>query len=284
MKRIVFFISIIMMLFASCASSTTEEQSKETDWNKHDLNGKVRKLTATHFYANIQNGRLRRKKWYWTEIFLFSEDGKILKNKNLSNGDTATYCYSYLDHCVVSKCFDTREVISIDSTFYTDFDKEALSVIYVLDTNKCYVEEGRTTYIYNEKQQLIEKRIDAYGDEDVIYYDEYNADGLLIKGHNYGPIDSTIFSYVYDAKGRVIKQVNTHVDGKKDYEHIRQYNNHGLVSLDRSTLGDYTSETKYTYKYDERGNYILKTTYNISASPDAYSNATIEERTIEYYE
>ena len=144
MKSNLFFLFSIMMLFASCASNTTEELSNKTDWSKHDLNGKVRKLTEIHFNTNIQNGKIRKKEWYWTKIVLFSEDGRILKEQNLANGDTATYCYSYSDHCIARECFDTREVILKDSTYFTDFNKETLYVVYVLDTNMCYVEEGRT--------------------------------------------------------------------------------------------------------------------------------------------
>lgn len=272
MKNLLYLaLLVVTVSFGSCNSSSN---TQKTDWDEWELKGKVKELTITVYEAHSAFGELQKDNIWYSKQYHFTEDGKysyVLEGKGSMLYDwRSEYSYSGNEVVVTYYKNDFLNGKSI-VTFNENGDIKRMTLY-----DSAGKEKEKEEYLYNEKNQLVEKSY--YRENELRYKDKdyvYNAEGLVksYKTYNQDGLDH-ICQLTYDSQGRVIKNESYEPDGSKNiYSSVEKtYNQEGFLS---SIKYADNPPHEYTYKYDSKGNFIIRNDYGMSS--------TIEERKIVYY-
>jgi YD repeat-containing protein len=201
---------------------------------------------------------------------------------NLPGGGTATTIYDEHDRAAEVQVRDASGEIVNRAVRTYDAQGHVLEEKQILDNPE-------TMFPAEIRAQILEQS-DLPRDQ---LEQEMRAQLTTLMGGHSGPYS---MSYSYDDHGRVTRANRRIFNEGQEIE--TAYNDHGDMAseITRSTglsgatdattpaphLPDY-SETRYSYKYDQRGNWIEKA-ISFRSSPDAgFQSSTVTKRTLTYY-
>jgi hypothetical protein len=223
-----------------------------SDTHDENLKGKVRTIIK-EYQETVKSKRGKSSETFYNE------------NGNLSR--ETTYERDYPDLITVWGCVDNFRAVRLN---FTDiyFDDEPLMSIRIRttsDTTKVSDEryDSKYLYKYNEKEQLIEKKI-IFNDETVSTVETFEYVGNERKSTTVQPRNKNVTksSQIYDVKGDMIKETYFDEKGKVDFS------------------------TSYTYELDTKGNWIVQKSFdNVKMKgKTVLKPSSIIYRTITYYD
>ena len=291
-------VSFCFILLFFTALICNAQNNQKTDWEKDGLRGKVKNVITRNYNA----------------IFRF---GEIIKGEEdeCANVTDGTYEAYYND---AGKITDSKWYEVPGYGGYTECYRAGFKYIYdekdnLIEVRKYYIESGdpweRTIHKYNNDGSIAETIHKDYFynyQTTTTYIYKYNEKGDIIEENQVSTSNmseaTTNSRRKYDNKGNLIEYVvwyenskyypliNEHNPVIKDVfeyddtgKRIREdvkYNDKGdIIEGLRHWYGDYY-KNKYEYKYDEKGNWIERITYE----KDTRTPIILTERIIEYYE
>lgn len=312
-----FVLAFLISFLMSCSESSNNRNGYhdfQNDWQRYDLYGKVKKVVFMYPKEDYHYADSTRTLWK-RKVQEFSKEGFLLKDEDYFFGDRFTkgVYYTYGEDNELIKTFkksidyqsgqeytETEERVAYDRekrmrTFkkYNNGELQHTKNIYY-DSNDykikiLYTEPGRDSSTLTFVNQ--------YSDEDQLIYQ--------IAEYNFSPND-TIKRRTYDSQGRLIKESNkfhhseytyegailvkenkydTYKSGKKfNLETIKYNKSHFPVYEFFTSNHTLTFESKYEYKYDEKGNWIQQIVYDKSFSePFEYKKDEENIRKITYW-
>lgn len=180
-----------------------------------------------------------------SDVYKYDEQGNLI-----SDGDAS---YEYADGKLVKRKSDKV------TTFY-EYDKNGNEILVKDVSNALESEESRSTWKYDEKNQLIEEY--HSWQKGTAYY-SYNDDGQKVKKIE---ADGKEITYAYDESGKLIAEADS--DGKTaTYE----YNEAGKLVKKVNLDG-----TIKTYEYNENGT-LRKETYYSDLCADTWEYYYFED-------
>jgi len=258
MKKALFISIIGLTLLCSCV-----RESKKTDLDFYNLNGKVKSLKENNYKAEEKFGEIVKgeKEESFTPVTIFNKDGNLIESSMYNaNGELEfKTIYKYNEKGYINKEITYVANGEFNTNNYHVYNEKG----FLIEKNNFNAKDSlvsKSNYRYDEKGNNIE--INYYKLEEIDYKIkfEYNAKGQIIES-NY-----------YDSDGSII--------GKIKY----LYNNKGNEEEVASTFFyTWTEEDKtkelFKYKYDEKGNWIERITFDEDNIP-----LKITERIIEYFD
>ncbi len=218
-----------------------------TDWATYELKGRVEYTSESGFV--LEDGEeLIMTSYYETNEF--DRNGKQTSQEIFGSGGLEPQEWEYV---------------------YNDQGQLSHRILYYLDENDEHYEEYdfKEKYFYNEEGVLVKVKMAGFDKELVeehIY--KFNTDGELIekqeKYTNSG--DTNILTYEYEEKKKTVYRQKDGEDAGS--EHIYTYDDNGLLVEHKLICDDFTLEEKYTYEYDEYGNWIKQEVTSRYIDPD----------------
>ncbi|MBO5086889.1 MAG: hypothetical protein J6B65_06595 [Paludibacteraceae bacterium] len=280
-------LSVVCLLFVSCI--TTNE--KINQWKEYELKGKVRTLKTCTYSASEKFGEIVKDSLIETEIVYFNKKGLKDSVCNIENNKHTVYVYEW--DFKNNKCIILEKVDGIINTgsyaeiqYNQQFNRLLSHINYDNDSIKY-----KEIYKYNEQLQMIDCCCyDGNGHLTFRIKDyEYNEKGLLVQEKWYnekGELYDT-YSYRYDDNGNQIGEKLD--DSYRISKRLYKYNEDGLIvnikynyNLKRSSYSS-TDVTEYTYRLDNKGNYILKTEKEYDEDDKSEVECKYIEREITYF-
>ncbi|WP_143569722.1 hypothetical protein [Tenacibaculum agarivorans] len=243
----------MIITYSSCVNNT-----EKNDWDLENLKGQVKSFTElsyeiieekkqeNHYQKIIKNYDRKGK---IINEFLYKFDGagnKFIPEYNEEGQKTQMYCYVNNSDRLLYKWiyFYDEKGNKTKDEIYNSSDKLTLERFFKYDEKGNKIERTEK-YAYNPKEAVSKRTF------------EYDASGKNIRINTYDPFGKNLTSYyefVYDTKGNKIE------------ENIHEPN------------GKLSSKWVYTYKFDDKGNWIKKTEFDQGIFPK-----TIIERKYVYY-
>lgn len=220
----------------------------------HDVNLKGRVRTIIEEYQES----VKSKRGKSSETF-YNENGNLYREIN--------YEKDYPDSIKIWGCVDNFRAVRLNFTdiYFDDEPLMSIRVSTVPDTTKVSDEryDSKYLYKYNEKEQLIEKKI-IFNNETVLTVETFEYVGNERKSTTIqsGNKDVTKSSQIYDVKGDMIKETYFDEKGKVNFS------------------------TSYTYELDTKGNWIVQKSFdNVKIKgKTVLKPSSITYRTITYYD
>lgn len=241
--RLLCFITIIALF------SCNKEMPLNSDLNRSNINGNVKKITTNTFDAKEKFGEPVKKGKTSTHTIFFNKKGFYTKQA-YPIGETL---YLYRDNKIykTESSDEYAEIIVNDNGFvveYTSFNKKDSLI--------------RSKWKYTYEDNLLTRQI------------LYDKNGNLIY--------KSILSY--DKNNVLVKKEEFHDNFKQEEINYLSYDDYGNVTKEKGTYFSprfkdthTTKIIEYKYKYDNHNNWISKTTYRNGKIED------VEEREITYY-
>jgi len=212
---------------------------------------------------------------------LFNEKGNVVVDSKYDQDgeleERHSYAYnqqgSLIDHTVEMPLDDVVEKfvherneadqLAIVTKFYGDESGER--TVYVYNENNLPIEityydadgekESIENYQYNEKQDVVEKKVMSFFDDaqNKTHQYEYNDKGLLMQYVVTSENDKTITAYTYNTHDLEERCIQNNANGKKLLEITSEYDDN-LRLIKKVTKGYYTRIT--TLAYDDHGRII----------------------------
>lgn len=239
------------------ADKKTGETAKNTDLIQMNFKGKVQNFSDITYPVDSTgktgkedytvNANELNDKGYITKTFTKDTAGKVLTETTISHYDNGNF-------------------------------KEMTTMKDGKQTYKL------TTEIDKDGKYTTAKSYDSTGKQDSYYKDiAMNEYGIVYAGTQYGMNDKikSTWSGKYD-KASYIGGTSTDSAGKTSYTGTVVLNDKGDAGEETSTTlekdSTKTEKMTYMYEYDDKGNWIQRTTYNEKGKP-----SKIIKRTINYY-
>lgn len=230
MKKITIII-FSLILFSSCNKIVIKN-----DLEIDNLKGKVKSIKEEVYYSGVKNENSPIKTIYNLEGYMTYRE-----NKDVSNG-----------------------------TFKVHYERD--------NSNKIIEEKGvfvkpdghkgdmwNKKYIYNDKNQLVEKLYYLNGKifefEESKYDEKGNVISITTTNSNGGGQSFSVFyKYKYDNKHNIVEKIEDHPDSNTYNKNIFDYDDNGKLIYNYHELGkkgeDMVVGSTWTYKYDDNGNKI----------------------------
>lgn len=258
-------ILLLIALSSSCALSKNKELN---DLEKENLKGNVRSVAtfeykATTKFGEVEKGEVNNTTFTKNHIKIYNDKGNIEEELYFFGLDPLMmYKYYYND--------------DNDIDYINDYQNSSETFTEKTPLN------SKTIHKYNQQKQLISKnRYDKDGsveNKEDFFYDEY---GILIKSFDkliHGTYDATPYKYEYtDSTKKIIRHSPVDTNLVLGYQifsghnEIERYNKNDATSIyTRDKNGDIVNtliklddkdiemNIKSYYKYDEKGNWIVK--------------------------
>ena len=231
LKRIKMKILKAILVAASAICFLNSAVLPQSDWNKKDLKGKVKSMTATEYeYSMDGSGTLENTRVKQTE---FNENGYILQETEHINGvPNSSVSFEYGKDGLVRKKYQD-------------------SAVYLYE----YEFEGENL-VATAKEKYVEDRFYPRTEKTT-----YGKDGKMIAQAVYSGRELVIDdSYVYDEKG-VLTRIEDNMEPRHGIE----------ISFDRKSNGEYekitqTPGSKWVYYYAANGDEMEYTSVNYFGS------------------
>ena len=231
LKRIKMKILKAILVAASAICFLNSAVLPQSDWNKKDLKGKVKSMTATEYEYSIDgSGALENTRVKRTE---FNENGYMLQETEHINGvPNSSVLFEYGKDGLIRKKYQDSAVY----LYEYEFDGENL------------VETAKEQYIEDKFYPRTEKTT-------------YGKDGKMIARAVYSGRELVIDdSYVYDEKG-VLTRIEDNMEPRHGIE----------ISFERKPNGEYEKITqapnsKWIYYYAANGDEMEYTSVNYFGS------------------
>lgn len=187
------------------------------------------------------------------------------------------------------------------TTFYDQHDRP--TEVHVRDAHgelvsraiRTYDEDGRVSeehVVWDRPEKLFPAQVYADVLKAGIPIEEFRRQMMEVMGGHSGP---SSIAYTYDAQGRVT-QIRRRIFND-EYTSEIAYNEHGYKALEierRARIGDQSgqpqrpglpsySEVRYSYEYDDRGNWTKETVSYRSGPDEAFVSSTGRRRQLTYY-
>lgn len=273
-----------------CSSCSTSPHHVKTSWEFDDLKGEVKTLKTITYNVIDTLGEVTKGE------IVDNVYGSILINYN-SKGDWIEY-RSYTptgkNKWAEIPAFDKKGNM-VERCDYTFSESDS-----TLDRRYRYKYDNKrnltNTFLYNASDSLIWKRTYLYNDKgketEICNYNatnsltwkvvcSYDNKNNLTEENVYnasGGLDGKTI-YKYNEKGERIETCSYKSDNSLESKTTTQYNKEGLEieACTYNTEGNLDKRKSYQYKFDSKGNWIEKISYNGDTA------IRITEREIEYY-
>ncbi len=260
----------ISILIISC-------QRKNSDWEKHGLQGNVKSFNIEYYEAFIDNEEwVMGDKGISSDKYLFTDKGQLISQENYNNGDISEkHVFKRIDKDSTSEFHvynQSNKLISKEISIHLN-EKEKL--YYVLDSTNTIIEDG--IIFLNRKKQLIkmlahESKKSGHDEYLHIRTWEYNHKNLAINFSNKTILSSgfqEVINFLSRNEVETIKGIKIWIE-----QFYQEFENIPFIH----------SENEYLYQeFDDKNNWtkrIIKNYYNESIEP---SHVSIETRRLEYY-
>lgn len=272
-----FFITVLL---SSCLGGSGSNNSPLTDWERMNLNGKVKEIVGYSRIAEGDFGEFGRSKTdtgRLSYIAHFNKEGYLLEEVNYENSEHRVY---------TNKDLTEREEMKV----YNWVGVERTGEETLTRTHK---------FEYNDQGQLIKETIKRPASNDVkVRVYEYDSKGN--RTLDYSPLFGTILKLEYNDKGQAVKywayksqldymkkrgategyrkydkDGNMIEEGWSDFKRIFRYDKDRNM-LERTSVHSKTDirERLFLYQSDEQNNWILRTKKD---------NRYLSERVITYF-
>jgi hypothetical protein len=245
--------------------------------------------------GNLLEGRYESHLQQPAEIYglIYDSYNRLTEiSHKLSNGDAVSRRrYSYSAGGIlareVAEWFDREGAMEYTWTYQYDPKGNLLEKAYRHEQRPF---SARWTYRYDTRDRVVEERFwDTTERPFTALYKLYDSKGAQISEERSGRGADQSYrkSYEYDAAGRMIESVQTTLEGEQISREAYRYNTEGdLVESARYNADDsLATSTRYTYVYDENGNWVQKHTYSTNNAQERYDTPTqLQRRTITYYD
>lgn len=276
MKKWMLYIIPLFLALAACDN----KKERETDWDIYNLHGEVKSLKQTEYGVKFVGDSISKgakSHWNWTNFSMdFNREGMLTQQLMYDKDGgvlSRTECHVDERGLVVeeSEFGGNDELISVKKLTYNkrDFLIETVTY-YALDSL-----QEHHVYNYNDKRKL--DAVDCYGADGALESRQvysYNEAGeisqLTIIDEKTG--QETIYYKTYTPEG-LLSEVRMCLHGQCA---TFFYNAHG--DEEREIYFDGTEGDSFQYEYDEKNNWIQRTTF-ANGKPQY-----IVERVIEYYQ
>ncbi|MBI35690.1 MAG: hypothetical protein CMP67_10060 [Flavobacteriales bacterium] len=285
---------VVVFLIGGCS----KENGVETDWEKHNLKGKVKSIKESEI-GDIDEGYSVNE----NKIYKYNNKGNLIEEASYeSDGDLfwkTTYHFDKNGNKVERNYISPNGSIGVDKygkKIVPASNKPNGSLvfkyIYKYDNNGNKVEEAK----YKPDGSLMEKTTFKYDKNDEItnvytydpfekqiyktsYQKKYYSNGIQKEKSLYNASGELKATYKYDDNGNETEEAIYNSDGSLSYKHIYKYDNNGNkieFAFYRKSNDSLTLEVKETYKYDYKGNLTESTVYNLGHSLSSKYNFEYE--------
>ncbi|MEW6468638.1 MAG: hypothetical protein AB1458_06920 [Bacteroidota bacterium] len=313
MPRALLYILCLLLL-----AFTGKKHVAPSDWDKYGLNGKVKSLKETRYYARVKDSAIVKEEIrdnsYASYLILFNASGFITEYHALypkkSVNTRKVYSYNEGKLAEINE-YNAEDSLKVKQSF--SYDKEGRLTEESTYRNKKFFEkrlyeydaDGRRTSLthkvsWSKKVTSWQYSYDAQGrmSASVLYEGKSKKKARWKETHVYAytsdgrlRLDSVLtwpgkFSektvYTYDASERRKEAVSYDEDGDMIWKESFQYDEQGNIT-ERSTYENtfglqYFDKSYAKYVYDTQGNWTQKTSFDVNLYP-----TIITERVIEYY-
>lgn len=214
-------------------------QEKENDWTKEGLKGKVKSVSEVKYTIKGSNIEGNSKTIEYYNLKGYRTEEYWI-NIKYGNSEKTTYIYDTKNNIIELNNYDSKRK-----------------------------QDKRIIYSYDDKGNMIQETL--YRGGVINYTSIYNDKGKEVECKNYdeeGQLTDICIS-IYDEKGDFVEGKQYDANGKFIGDFKKVHLDTGISIL---------SGLKYTYRYDEIGNWIEKTYYSKNEKP-----YYIIKREIEYY-
>lgn len=212
-------IKVSFFLFVISILSNCKSEKIETDWQKQNLNGKVKSIYTRGYNAEEKYGEYVKTEWIRNDDFdiFIHDDYKTIFNTNGFETLSESYYSNGKTFSQSIKTYSSSDKILRENSFSEFYGRT----------------ENITNYTYNEEGLLIEK-ITYKGDgtiESKVGF-KYDENEVLIEELNgINTDDETLIKYTYDSESRVI-EINSYENsnGKLNSRELSTYNDELLIN------------------------------------------------------
>ncbi len=280
MRTLLFTLLVIALFTSSCSNNN------KNDWQKHNLNGKVKSFKVVSYEAIEQFGEIKkstRKAYYVPGYYDLIDEQEVFNMK----GNIIESSFTDLKWTLK---YDNKGN-NIESNMYNSDGKLLNKSKYKYDDKGNNIEsnsynpngklDGRTTHNYDKKGKLIESNsyypIGILSSKTLYQYDDKEN---LIEEKLYDTISVCVNKNVfqYDDNGNQIELNNYMPEGALFNRKISKYDDKRNVIEINSYFPHDTVHNTYKYEFDKNGNWIFKIIF-INEIPKY-----IQERKIEYFD
>jgi len=264
--------------------SSCNSQSKKNDLYKLNLVGKVKAITETHFTAIERFGEIVKgeQERLGTNSFFFNETGYLIETNDYDYTkiyQKKKYKYDAQGHLLEMDVYTNtvEKDGELTSKFIYEYDKKGNNIF-----QKVYEWKGALIFTitrsFDDAGNVEEERIKqgskflAFGADWKKRY-KYDENGNIIQMMFYTPPEIFDYTESYEYKNGIL------ISMKRDRNYIKVYKydeNKNIIEENEKT-DTIMSIYKYTYRYDDKGNWISKVQYRGEEA------IKLTERDIEYY-
>ena len=298
-----FIIPFTLVILIS--NQTYAQQKKQTDLEKEGLKGAVSEVEKKEWKAAdrfgvtektnyilghvkkfTQNGYLEshtsideQGQIMWKTIYKFDSKGLISESKTYrSDGYLESYwLYTYHPNGTPKEHtrFNASGKISVKSTF--NDQGHWLAEMYFKDDGSVWYHRAMT---YDDLGNLKEEK-ELFKSRTIKYRYDFRGNNTE-QTWIYKDGEISVIKFEYDSFDRIVIKA-TYKNASQTSKAILQYNEQGDEKVYKSYNDSQNYFKNYEYKYDSKGNWIVKITYESSSEGFLGVPVKIEERKIKYY-
>ena len=209
--------------------------------------------------------------WNLVEVNNYDSENILITNSKYKYDDKQNEieCSSYMSGVIYYKAINK----------YDGQGNQIETTLFNIDRTSC-----KNTYKYDDKGNQIEmKRYDSEGRYDSKLIQKYDDNGNMVEFNVYNSDGSVIggkYTNKFDDKGNLVEKCTYNPDGSLVYKWAYKFDNRrNLIEWSvYESDGRLVNKIAYKYKYDKKGNWIMKICHVDNIPQYIY------EREIEYYE
>lgn len=273
-------IAISLMLFSFKSGNIQSNPKNKNDLTRHNIKGKVKSIKETTFgvtdtSSSTQQGDKKTKSFY-----LYNEKGFVTEMKEYLPNDSLDkkYTYSYNENGSMVENVRLSSNLSLEYKETWKFDANENMIehsVYSNSDKKNLTLQSKTVCKYDEKNHLIQELF--YGSNEKLEKSatyRYDDMGNMLEKNNYNAdnvISNTAENSFYfktdtirDDKGNIVNlnQYKYNPDGSFIITQLLKYDKDNLVEFTKFGA-DLSTEYMYTYKYNDKGDEIEKSKFNM---------------------
>jgi hypothetical protein len=291
----------ITMFLLFCAACSPAFGQVESDKGREGFFGPVRSVRTEVVKISYEDGRAHKRKRQVDSIEEFDRLGRTVATSDFSDG-------RFLSSDRNS--FDTSGRLSKTETRYTYLTETPDQNIYTYDPQGNLIKEqgfdanGRLEYTFEYVNDEHGRKVQqtSFTNEtekrptiDMCTY-KYDEKGRVIEeqnftdeGNGFKPKDNSLGFYkrisIFDNSDHPRFDLSFHADGSFAGFGERRYDRRGneIENTEYSEDGTLRLKIKYSYMFDQRGNWIRQATYKLTKENPSYRLTEIDYQIIEYF-
>lgn len=255
MKKVIsILLSLIIVSSFSFAGSKVRvkvdgknKMLERLETREYDAKGKLLKLTDkdgnTIEYKYDENGNCTFDGSIYTT---YDELGREIKSGNNWNGYIYWQYYKDTDYFTYRGTVDPNSNYSYGEKSYWTYDDNGVVQTYTYDDGW---NNYKITYIYNDKNQLIEKKYEGKEKNGSVYFADYDENGNAAYIEDEFNLSGGTKLFEYDDNSNITYM------WYDDNEYYYEYDDHNNKILTKNADEDIIE--KYNYEYDENGKIVF---------------------------